>query len=198
MSEPVGPAQGTLLVLGLGNPGPRYQATRHNLGFMVVDELAGRMGIALGKKSHHSLWGQGLGGGRKVILAQPQTYMNNSGQAALDIMSYFELTPQRVVVVHDDLDLEPGRLKLAAKGGAGGHKGVASLLAHLHSDQFTRLRVGIGRPRHQEAIEDYVLAGFYADQRQLFAEAVVQAADCLELVLTQGAAAAMQRCNTRG
>jgi PTH1 family peptidyl-tRNA hydrolase len=189
---------GPVLILGLGNPGAQYAATRHNLGFMVVAELARRLGVPLSRRGHGSLWGEGRLAGRKVILAQPQTYMNLSGQAAQGFMSYFDLPPERVVVVHDDLDLEPGRLKLAVRGGAGGHKGVASLLAHLGGGQFLRLRVGIGRPRHGEAIEDYVLNGWYADQRELFQQAVTEAADCLEVTVALGVTAAMNQFHARG
>ncbi|MFH1035709.1 MAG: aminoacyl-tRNA hydrolase [Pseudomonadota bacterium] len=198
MAKDEGLPAGPVLILGLGNPGPRYADNRHNLGFLVVAELAGRLGVPLSRRGHNSLWGEGRLAGRKVILAQPQTYMNLSGQAAQSLMSYFDLPPERVVVVHDDLDLEPGRLKLATKGGAGGHKGVASLLAHLGSGQFLRLRVGIGRPRHGEAVEDYVLSGCYADQRELFQEAVRQAADCLEVIVALGATAAMNQFHARG
>ena len=197
MARDEGLPPGPWLVLGLGNPGAQYAATRHNLGFMVVAELATRLGVSLTRRGLASLWGQGRLAGRKVILAQPQTFMNLSGQAAISIMNYFDLPPARVVVVHDDLDLEPGRLKVATKGGAGGHKGVASLLGHLGGGQFVRLKVGIGRPRHQETVEDYVLSGFYADQRELFQQAVREAADCLEVILTQGPVEAMQRFHRR-
>ncbi|CAO0823644.1 Peptidyl-tRNA hydrolase [Desulfarculales bacterium] len=189
---------GPILVLGLGNPGPQYAGTRHNLGFMVVAELAGRLGVSLSRRGHHSLWGEGRLAGRKLILGQPQTYMNLSGQAAQGLMSYFDLPLERLVVVHDDLDLEPGRLKLAIKGSAGGHKGVASLLEHLHSGQFLRLRVGIGRPRYGEAVEDYVLSWLYADQRDLSGQVVRESADCLEVVVALGATAAMNQFHTRG
>lgn len=198
MSTDEGLPAGPVLVLGLGNPGPQYADTRHNLGFVVVAELARRLGVSLTRRGHQCLWGEGRLAGRKVVLAQPQTYMNLSGQAAQGIMSYFDLPLERLVVVHDDLDLEPGRLKVATKGGAGGHKGVASLLAHLGGGQFLRLKVGIGRPRHHEAVEDYVLSGFYADQRELIQQAVTEAADCLEVIVALGATAAMNRFHARG
>ena len=184
---------GPILVVGLGNPGPRYADPRHNLGFMVVAELARRLGASLGRQGHQSLWAQARLGGRKLILAQPQTYMNLSGQAAAGLLRYFDLPAEAMVVVHDDLDLEPGRLKVAVKGGAGGHKGVASLLEHLKNQGFTRLKVGIGRPRYAESTEEFVLSGFYADQRGLFQEVVKAAADCLEVILAEGPQAAMQR-----
>lgn len=198
MAKDEGLPAGPVLVLGLGNPGPRYADTRHNVGFMVVAELSARLGVALSRKGLSSFWGEGRAHGRKLILAQPQIYMNLSGLAARSLMSYFDLPLERLVVVHDDLDLGAGCLKLATKGGAGGHKGVVSLLEHLHSGQFLRLRVGIGRPRYSEAVEDYVLSGPYADQRELFGQAVQEAADCLEVIIALGATAAMNRFHARG
>lgn len=197
MARPEQMPPGALLVLGLGNPGPKYAGTRHNLGFLVVEELARRTGLSLGRSGHQSQWGQGHWQGRKLILALPQTYMNLSGQAAQGLMAYFDITPDRLVAVHDDLDLEPGRLKLALKGGSGGHKGVASLCQSLGTDQFIRLKVGIGRPRFGEAIEDFVLSGCYPDQRETLAQAVELAARCLEVIITQGPATAMQQFHRR-
>ncbi len=184
---------GPVLVVGLGNPGPRYEGTRHNLGFRAVQELADRLGVGITRRGHQSLWGEGRHQGRKIVLALPQTYMNLSGQAVASLAHYYDLEPQRVVVAHDDLDQEPGRLKIALKGGAGGHKGVASIMQHLGSDQFIRLKLGIGRPRYGENIEDYVLSGFYADQRGVFDKVTVLAAECLAVILEQGPQAAMQR-----
>lgn len=184
---------GPVLVVGLGNPGPRYEGTRHNLGFRAVRELADRLGVGITRRGHQSLWGEGRSQGRKIVLALPQTYMNLSGQAVASLAHYYDLEPQRVVVAHDDLDQEPGRLKIALKGGAGGHKGVASIMQHLGSDQFIRLKLGIGRPRFGENIEDYVLSGFYADQHGVFDKVAVLAAECLAVILEQGPQAAMQR-----
>ncbi len=188
---------GPLLVLGLGNPGPRYAGTRHNLGFMAVEELARRLGVALGRGGHRSQWGEGRHQGRKLILALPQTYMNLSGQAAQSLMAYFDIAPQALLVVHDDMDLAPGQIKIALKGGAGGHKGVASILQTLGDDRFLRVKIGIGRPRFGETVEDFVLSGAYADQRETLARAVLEAADCLEVILALGPAEAMQRFHRR-
>lgn len=187
---------GVLVVLGLGNPGPRYAATRHNMGFMVVAALAERLNVRLSRASMASLWGEGRLGGRKLLLAQPQTYMNLSGQAGRALLDYFGLGPESLIAVHDDLDLSPGQLKLAARGGSGGHKGVASLLSHLGGDNFLRLKVGIGRPRFGEPVEDFVLSGFYADQRQDMTSAVSRGADFLETAITQGPARAMHLFHT--
>ena len=186
------------LVLGLGNPGDKYAATRHNLGFMVVTELSRRHGIVLKRgglstRKLQSLWGRGQVGGRAVIAALPMTFMNNSGQAAASMLAYFDFSPGQMLVVHDDADLGPGRIKVAVRGGAAGHKGVLSIQSCVGTDRFIRLRVGIGRPRNSQTMEDYVLSGFSAPQRGMLAQTVDMAADCLEVILTQGPQTAMER-----
>lgn len=186
-------ALGPWLVLGLGNPGQRYAGTRHNLGADVVGEVGRRQGLSLGRQSLSALWEKGRVGGENVILALPQTYMNLSGQAAASLMHYFNVGLERLIVVHDDLDLELERLKIARRGGAGGHKGVQSIIQHLGGDEFIRLKVGIGRPRYDEPVEKYVLDGWYADQRELVEKVVDMAADCLETILIRGVAEAMQQ-----
>lgn len=184
---------GPRVVLGLGNPGPGYADTRHNMGFMVTAELAARHGLKLGKSGHRSIWGKGRVLGREVIVAQPQTFMNLSGQAAQAVLAYFDLGPENLTVVHDDLDLPLGRLKVALRGGAGGHRGVADIIACLGEERFSRLKVGIGRPRYGENVEKFVLEGFYADQRDLVGQMVQAATDCLETILAEGPQAAMQK-----
>lgn len=193
MGDAWNPPPGPALVLGLGNPGDKYAGTRHNLGAVVVQELARRHDIKLGKKTMSSLWGQGAIRGRKAVLALPQTYMNLSGQAAAQLTRYFDLGPDAVTAVHDDLDLECGRLKVAVRGGSGGHKGISSLTSSLGTDRFTRLKLGIGRPRYQEEIDRFVLSDFYADQHEAVNSLVLAAADCLEVIMTEGPQAAMQR-----
>ncbi len=184
---------GPVLVLGLGNPGAKYAGSRHNLGFAITSRLADRHRMALTRSGHRSKWDKGRVEGTQVILAQPQTYMNLSGEAALSLLNYFDLDQSRLLVVHDDLDLDLGRLKVALSGGSGGNKGVASLIQHLGSGEFMRLKVGIGRPRYDEPIERYVLSGFYADQLDIVQETVQAATECLELILSQGPQAAMQK-----
>lgn len=186
-------ALGPWLVLGLGNPGQRYAGTRHNLGADVVGEVGRRQGLSLGRQSLSALWEKGRVGDENVILALPQTYMNLSGPAAASLMHYFKVGLERLIVVHDDLDLELERLKIARRGGAGGHKGVQSIIQHLGGDEFIRLKVGIGRPRYEEPVEKYVLDGWYADQRELVEKVVDMAADCLETILIRGVAEAMQQ-----
>lgn len=187
------PSEGLLVVLGLGNPGPDYEGTRHNLGAAALNAAAGRYGLRLGKASLGSLWAKGTLAGRQVVAALPQTFMNLSGQAAAQLLGYYKLGPERLVAVHDDLDLPLGRIKVSRGGGAGGHKGVASLIQTLGTKDFVRLRLGIGRPRHDEPVERYVLAGFYSDQSERVVNTIEAAASCLEVLLSQGVAAAMQK-----
>lgn len=184
---------GTRVVIGLGNPGRDYEDTRHNAGFMVVEELARRNGIGLSKSNHRSIWGKGTVDDLPVIAALPQTFMNLSGEAVYSLLKYFRLDPSALVVVHDELDLELGRIKVANRGGAAGHKGVGSIIRLLGTDEFARLRFGVGRPRHGEPIEKYVLSGFYADQQELGNKMVQVSADCLETMLSRGTAEAMQK-----
>ena len=192
------PPQEPILVLGLGNPGAQYCDTRHNLGAKVVETAATRAAIGLSRgglstRRFKSLWGKGRIRNRQVILALPQTYMNLSGRAAQAMVSYYDLLSEQVLVVHDDLDLEPGRIKVARKGGAGGHNGIRSIRDTLGTGDFIRLKVGIGRPRFAEPIERYVLEEFYSDQRGLIRETVDMAADCLEELIANGLEAAMQK-----
>ncbi len=187
------PPEGLLVVLGLGNPGPDYEGTRHNLGADTVRTAAGRFGLSLSKASLGSLWAKGAIAGRQVVAALPQTFMNRSGLAASQLLGYYKLGPECLVAVHDDLDLPLGRIKVSRGGGAGGHKGVASLMQALGTGDFARLKVGIGRPRYDEPVERYVLAGFYSDQNEEVVNTIEAAADCLVVMLTEGIDAAMQR-----
>ena len=153
------------LIAGLGNPGRKYQFTRHNLGFRVVEALAQNHQIPLNQKKFQSIFGQGIIEGQKVHLLLPQTYMNLSGVAVGHWIRYFHSSPERLVVIHDDLDLAWGRLRIVAKGGAAGHRGVLSLIEHLHTNVFIRLRVGVGRPPGDQPPEVYVLEPLPASRR---------------------------------
>ena len=185
------------LVLGLGNPGKIYQHTRHNVGFMVVDRLAGTHSIAVTKKRFHSLWGTGDIGGHRVLLAKPQTFMNRSGQAVQALMAYFKLVVQELLVIHDDLDLDFGRIKIVRGGGTGGHRGVRSIHETLEEDRYVRVKVGIGRPKFSEPAEDYVLNPWYEDQQNRVAEIVDSAAEAVVAIFTDGLERAMTEINAR-
>lgn len=188
----------TWLIAGLGNPGPRYARTRHNLGFLVVAALSRHWGIPLTKEKWGARWGQGRRGERRVILAQPQTYMNLSGQAVTPLLRYFQLSPEALVVVHDDLDLPAGRLKLAWNGGAGGHKGVLSVAAALDTLDFYRVKVGIGRPPAGMPAEAYVLEPVAQGEWELLEEAAARAAQAVEVLIQEGLAPAQNRFHGAG
>lgn len=181
------------VVVGLGNPGPRYAHTRHNAGFLVVDSLARRWRIPMeldvsGRLRH----GSGTIRDRAVMLMQPQTYMNCSGEPIAGAIA----ADDQVIAVFDDLDLPEGGLRVRGGGGAGGHRGVASLLEHV-GDRFLRVRVGIGRPSAGEDVAAYVLEPLAADAAQRLADAAERAADAIECVLVEGLSAAMNRFNAR-
>lgn len=184
-------------VIGLGNPGKRYEKTRHNAGFLVVEELGRRLGVPLQDRLFRGSWGTALIGGRKVLLFKPSTYMNRSGEAVAELLHYFRLEPGQMLVVHDDLDLACGRVRLARRGGSGGHKGIQSIIQHVGLQDFPRLKLGIGRPRHGESVEDFVLETPHGPEKQEFADMILTGAEIVEAVVTDGLDAAMNRFNPR-
>lgn len=186
------------LIVGLGNPGARYAHTRHNVGFMVVDAVAEQHGLQLTKRGFHSFWGDGRLDGHKVVLLKPQTFMNLSGQAVAAALRYYRAPAADLLVVYDDLDLPTGRLRLRAAGGAGGHKGMRSVIEHLGHETFARVRIGIDRPPPGWAVPDWVLAPFTADEQPLVRQAVDAAAAAVALFVAEGIEAAMNRFNKTG
>ncbi len=186
------------LLVGLGNPGFKYKNMRHNIGFQVVDILSQRWRVFLNRQSCSSRWGRGEFDGHKILLAQPETYMNLSGRAVFRLMSFFELTASDLLVIHDDLDLPLGRLKFTAKGGAGGHRGIASIINTLHTSEFLRLKVGIGRPQYGETVEHYVLSPFYPSELDLVATVGERTADAVEAFLLSGLNQAMSLFHGQG
>jgi len=187
------PADRFRLIVGLGNPGEEYRHSRHNMGFMVVDRLAERHGIDVGRRKYNVLFGRGTLGSRQVILAKPMSYMNRSGPAARDLAFFFKVEMQDILVIHDDIDLVFGQIKIKEKGGDGGHNGVRSLIEALGTGEFTRLRVGIGRPETRQRVKAYVLAGFDAQQETLLEDVVSTAQDATETILFKGVPEAMNR-----
>jgi PTH1 family peptidyl-tRNA hydrolase len=183
------------VIVGLGNPGPQYERTRHNAGFLLLGELAAAHDIGLRQLRHGACVGAGSIGARRCLLALPQTYMNRSGDSVRRVLSFTGLGPGALVVVHDDLDLPLGRLRLRRGGGAGGHRGVASLLEHLDSPDFVRLRIGIGRPPAGVPVEGYVLQEFASSERDTLRETLARGTSALEVYLDRGLEAAMNACN---
>jgi PTH1 family peptidyl-tRNA hydrolase len=183
------------VIVGLGNPGPRYERTRHNAGFLFVDQLADAHRIALRQQKHQAVIGDGDIGGRRCLLAKPQTFMNRSGESVQRILSFTGIEPSSLVVVHDDMDLPLGRLRLRRGGGAGGHRGIASILDHLGTPAFIRVRVGVGRPPVGLPAEVYVLQEFGAAELRDLREVNGRAGAAVELLLREGLEKAMSLFN---
>ncbi len=181
------------LVVGLGNPGPQYAWTRHNLGFLVVAALAEQWRIPLNKSTLDAAWGQGRVGGKTVVLAQPATYMNLSGRAVSRLLAYFKFTPAALVVVHDDLDVPLGRLKIVERGGPGGHKGVLSIINALDTEEFLRVKLGIGRPPREMPTENYVLSHFAREEEEMVAGLVERGAAAVDCLIKEGLQAAQNQ-----
>ena len=179
------------LVVGLGNPGDQYRLSRHNMGFMVVDRLSQDCGIGLLEEGSDCVFGKGQCGGKSVIVAKPMTFMNRVGPAVRKLADFFSLDRKDVLVVHDDIDLLFGRIKMKEKGGDGGHNGVKSLITALESDVFARVRIGIGRPENSDDISAYVLGEFDKEQKKILEEVILSARDAVEAVLVKGISEAM-------
>jgi PTH1 family peptidyl-tRNA hydrolase len=184
------------LIAGLGNPGMQYAATRHNAGFRAVDDLAERLGWRWESSRARALVAQGVTGGQKIVLIKPQTYMNDSGMAVGAFMRFFKLPPADLLVICDDLDLPVGRVRLRERGSAGGQRGMESIIAHLGTTDFARLRVGIGRPAEpRHAVIDYVLGIPSAEERAVLGDAEARAADAALVWALEGPQAVMNRFN---
>ncbi len=182
------------LIVGLGNPGQNYAANRHNVGFQCLDTFARGHGIAFSQRLRLALVGQGEVAGVSVTLAKPRTYMNLSGRAVTSLLNQLRLRPDDLIVIHDDLDLPLGQIRLRPRGGSGGHKGMQSIIQALGSQEFVRLRVGIDRPAGDDVM-DYVLGNFSADERPLVEAARQQVAEALLCLLAEGLERAMNRFN---
>ena len=184
-------------VVGLGNPGRKYQETRHNAGFLVVDRLAGRWGIDCSKKQFGSLVGEGRVANDKALLAKPQSYMNRSGHPTRSLLGFYKAETDRLIVVHDEVDLPFERIRLKKGGGHGGHNGLRDLNKHLQDNGYYRVRVGISRPPPDWDTADYVLGKWNAEERSRLENTVAQAADAVEEILHEGPTAAMNKFNIR-
>jgi len=184
------------LIVGLGNPGKAYQHTRHNLGFRVVDRLAERHDIRVGQKKFKGQFGSGSIGDRRVFLLKPQTYMNLSGQAVAEAVNFHKLPLEQVLIAHDDVDLELGRIQVKYGGGHGGHRGLQSVLENLSADEFARVRLGVNRPAGDADVSDYVLEPFSRAEQALADDAVGRAVEATEAWLKDGLTTAMNQYNS--
>lgn len=184
------------LIAGLGNPGNEYDGTRHNVGFMVLDALADRFGTRLNRKKFNAIAEEAHVDGTKLLLLKPQQYMNRSGHAIATAAGFYKLAPADLLIVTDDMALETGRLRLRSKGSAGGHNGLKDIIARLGSDNFPRLRIGIGDKGHANAA-DYVLSRFSADERPVIDKAVQTAVEVILCWIRDGIDVAMTRYNAK-
>jgi PTH1 family peptidyl-tRNA hydrolase len=191
------------LIVGLGNPGFLYARNRHNVGFMCVSHLARAQGIRFDRKQGHARTGIGNIAGNRVVLARPQTYMNASGESVSALARKLNITPADLIVIHDDIDLPPGKIRLRLDGGSGGHKGIDSITARLGSREFYRIRVGVGRPdiagdsaaAKEEAVIAYVLADFTPEEKKMIDKIMPDVSQAIACLLTEGLAAAMNKFN---
>ena len=189
--------QAMYLIVGLGNPGNRYQATRHNIGFMVLEKLAAKLELDLSQKSFNALWGKGKIGSENVILAMPQTFMNLSGNSVRQLHAFFKTDLSNLVVIHDDLDLSFGSVRLKTGGGNAGHKGLASIEENLGSSEFMRIRLGIGKPSDKSRIEGYVLESFGKEELSVLPEIIQWAADAATEIVSSGMQTAIGNYQTK-
>jgi len=186
------------LILGLGNPGRSYCWTRHNVGFLLLDCLAKRHRIEISRRGMKSLYGRGRIGSEEVILAKPQTFMNLSGEAAQRLLQFFKLTPENAIVLHDDLDLPWGKVRVRVRGGDGGHKGIRSIMEALGNEGFVRFKIGIGRPgRAFQDPADFVLEPMTGEKREELKEMIEGNAEALETLILEGPQQAMNKLHQK-
>lgn len=184
------------IIAGLGNPGKKYENTRHNIGFITLDLLAERNDIKINKIKHKALVGEGRISGQKVLLVKPQTYMNLSGQSLREVMSYYKEDVSRLIVIYDDIDIPMGSVRIRKKGSAGTHNGMRSIVYDLQSDQFPRIRIGIGKERRSD-LRDFVIGGFSKEEKEPLENAVRRATAAAECIVEKGIDKAMNEYNIR-
>ena len=185
------------LIAGLGNPTREYDKTRHNVGFAVIDVLADKYGIDVSDRKHKALCGKGIIEGEKVLLLKPQTFMNLSGESIREAVDYYKIDPEDIIVIYDDISLDPGQLRIRLKGSAGGHNGMKNIIAHLGTQEFPRIKVGVGAKPPKMDLADYVLSRFGAEEQKVMDEAFGQAAEAAVMMMTTGAERAMNHYNAK-
>ena len=191
-----GKNQESWLIVGLGNPGSEYEKARHNCGFRAIDVLADSLGCKIDRAKFQGLYGQVTRKGCKLYLLKPMTYMNLSGRSVLQLSAYFHIPPQRIIVMFDDISLEPGRLRIRADGSAGGHNGIKSIISEVGSQAFPRIKIGVGAKPHQEQdLADWVLSTFSAGEEKPLQSALSRAAEAALCIIDRGVPEAANRYN---
>jgi len=184
------------LIVGLGNPGKDYEKTRHNAGYRALDLLSAKLGCKVDKGKFQGLYGQTTYAGKKLYLLKPLTFMNLSGRSVLQLSAYYKIPPQRIIVMFDDISLEPGRLRVRAEGSAGGHNGIKSIIAELGSQDFPRVKIGVGaKPHQQQDLADWVLSGFSASEEKALVSALERSAEAALCIIDRGVPEAANRYN---
>lgn len=187
------------LVVGLGNPGKKYENTRHNTGFLVMDTLCREHGVSCDRSRFRALTGEAVLGGKRVLLLKPQTFMNLSGEAVREAAAFYKIPPERVLVIFDDISLPVGTLRIRAKGSAGGQNGVKNIIAQLGSEQFPRIKVGIGgKPHPDYDLADWVLSSFRPEEQESMQDAAKRAAAAVSELIEHGVPSAVQKYNGKG
>ena len=186
------------LVVGLGNPGKQYEATRHNMGFDTIDQLVEDYNVPQGGVKFNAMYGKAMIGGEKVILMKPLSFMNLSGGPVREMVNYFKIDPEtELIVIYDDIDLEPGQLRIRKQGSAGGHNGIKDIIRQLGTEKFLRIKVGVGAKPKGWDLADHVLGRFSTEERKLVDEAIEKAAKAVDIMISQGADAAMNEYNRK-
>ena len=186
------------IIAGLGNPGRKYQGTRHNIGFDVIDVIAEKNHIMVEEKKHKALIGRGIVGGQRAVLVKPQTYMNLSGESVRQVIDFYKVDEKsELIVISDDVSLDVGQIRIRRKGSAGGHNGLKNIILHLGHDEFQRVKMGVGEKPAEYDLVDYVLGQFGKEEREIIDESVRRAADAVEVTIRDGASAAMNLYNKK-
>ena len=186
------------IIVGLGNPDRQYQNTRHNIGFDVIDVIASKNNIAVGERKHKAIIGKGFVGGQKVVLVKPQTYMNLSGESVREVIDFYKIDEKsELIVISDDVSLDVGQIRIRKKGSAGGHNGLKNIILHLGHDEFHRVKMGVGEKPEGYDMADYVLGHFPKEEREIMDESAKRAADAIEVMIMDGADAAMNLYNKK-
>lgn len=184
------------LIAGLGNPEKKYECTRHNIGFDAAMIFADKNGISLNKNKYKAVFGEGRIGSERVIVALPQTYMNLSGESVSEIASYYKISNENIIILYDDISLDVGRIRIRAKGSAGGHNGIKSVISHISSEVFPRIKIGVGAPSHADYdLADYVLGKFSKDEIAVLRPVLSDVADAVEMIIKNGIDRAMNKYN---
>ncbi|SHK04565.1 peptidyl-tRNA hydrolase [Clostridium cavendishii DSM 21758] len=181
------------LIVGLGNPGKEYENTRHNIGFEVIDYLASKYNIDINREKFKGVYGDGYIGGEKVILLKPTTYMNLSGESIREIKNFYKIENEEIIIIYDDISLDVGKLRIRAKGSAGGHNGIKSIISNLNSDVFPRIKVGVGAPEHD--LVSHVLGKFTKEENEILEKSIKASVDAIEVIIKEELQSAMNKFN---